>query len=225
MRLIRRFAIPVILVGAAGCGGDSGSNNNGNTDTEQMAKANPSGDGQVADANTTLPNPFRIVITKAGAPVSGKTVTWQVTAGGGTVNPTTATTGNDGIASTVATLGTTQLTVTASADGVTGSPVTFGAAVIGLNATVSVANNSFTPNEVTIKTGGTVTFNWSTGATGHSVVPDDGKTIPDSGDGHTLRSAPFQFSATFNAPGDYYYHCSAHGGNKTGMFGRITVVP
>ena len=79
-----------------------------------MARAAPSGDQQVGNPNTTLPDPLRVIITRNGTPVSGKEVTWAVTAGNGSVDPTTGTTGTNGIASTVVTLGTGQMTITAS---------------------------------------------------------------------------------------------------------------
>jgi plastocyanin len=117
------------------------------------------------------------------------------------------------------------MTITASSTGVTGSPVSFTAGIIGLNAELTVSNNSFSPGDVTIKAGGTVNFTWGANASQHNVIPDDGKAIPNSGDNGALRNAPFSFSATFTTAGDYFYHCSNHGSTRGGMFGKITVVP
>jgi plastocyanin len=225
VRAMAGFAPAAALLTLAACGDSAGNNNGNNNGTEQLAKASPSGDNQQGNAGATLPDPLRVSVTKDGAAVSGKTITWQVTAGGGSVNPTSGTTGGDGIATTVVTLGNAQMTITASSAGVSGSPVSFTAGVIGLSANVSVANNTFSPQEVTIKAGGTVTFTWNTGASGHNVVPDDGKAIPASPDGGALKNAPFTFSVTFPTAGSYFYHCSAHGGNRSGMSGSVTVVP
>ncbi len=220
------FATPALLALAVACGGTSMTNTGGNGGgTESMSMASPSGDAQQANPNSTLPNPFRVIITKAGSPVSGKTVTWTVTTGGGSVSPTTSTTGTDGTASTVATIAAMDLMVSASADGVSGSPVTFGATIIGLSADVTVRNNSFTPQTVAVKLGGTVHFTWNTDARGHNVTPDDGKPIPASPGLPALNDGPFTFSATFTATGDYYYHCANHGSTRGGMFGKIVVVP
>jgi plastocyanin len=209
----------------AGCGSSTADPGGGNNDVATMTMAAPSGDAQQANPSTALASPFRIVITKGGAAVSGTAVSWTVTAGDGSVAPTSSTTGADGTASTQGTIGTNDLTVTASADGVNGSPVTFHAGVIGLSAQVKVQNNSFTPQTVFVKVGGTVTFTWQNGAAGHNVTPDDGKAVPASPGLPALNDAPFTFNAQFNATGDYYYHCANHGATRSGMFGKITVVP
>jgi plastocyanin len=207
----------------AACG-SSTSNTGGNNDVATMGMASPSGDVQQANPNTALDAPFRIIITKGGAPVSGTTVSWTVTAGDGSVTPTSSTTGANGTASTQGTIATNDITVTASADGVNGSPVTFHAGVIGLTAQVGVQNDAFVPQTVFVKVGGTVTFTWKAGAAGHNVTPDDGKPVPASPNLPALNDAPFTFSAQFNATGDYFYHCANHGSTRGGMFGKITVV-
>jgi adhesin/invasin len=67
-----------------------------------------SGDGQQAPPRTTLPNPIVVGVTDAdGNPVSGAAVTWVITAGGGSVSPTTSVTDAAGHASTTWTLGST----------------------------------------------------------------------------------------------------------------------
>jgi hypothetical protein len=76
-------------------------------------------------------------------PVAGKSVTFAVTAGGGTIAPPTpVTTGSDGVASLTSwTLGPASgaNTVTASATGLTGSPVTFNASVAAINTNTHVS--------------------------------------------------------------------------------------
>jgi adhesin/invasin len=65
-----------------------------------------SGDGQRAAPRATLPDPIVVGVTDAdGNPVSGAAVTWVVTAGGGSVTPTTSVTDAAGHASTSWTLG------------------------------------------------------------------------------------------------------------------------
>jgi hypothetical protein len=68
-----------------------------------------SSQSQAAQAGTTVAEPPAVLVrTAANAPVPGVTVTFAVTAGGGTIVPTTAVTGADGIARTTSwTLGTT----------------------------------------------------------------------------------------------------------------------
>ena len=65
-----------------------------------------SGDGQRASPGRVLPNPLVVAVTDAdGNPVSGAAVTWVITAGGGSVTPTTGATDAAGHASTSWTLG------------------------------------------------------------------------------------------------------------------------
>jgi adhesin/invasin len=65
-----------------------------------------SGDGQRAPPGTTLPDPIVVGVADAdGNPVSGAAVTWVITAGGGSVTPTTSVTDAAGHASTSWTLG------------------------------------------------------------------------------------------------------------------------
>src|SRR5439155_5259765 len=87
------------------------------------------GDGQTATAGTAVATPPSVIVRDgAGNPVADVTVTFTVTAGGGTVSPTSGATNGSGIAAvTSCTLGTTPgtNTLTASATGLTDSPVTF----------------------------------------------------------------------------------------------------
>ena len=75
-----------------------------------------SGDGQTGAPKATLPDPIVVAVTDAdGNPVSGAAVTWVVTAGGGSVDPTTSTTDADGHAGTSWTLGAAAGTNTVQA--------------------------------------------------------------------------------------------------------------
>lgn len=65
-----------------------------------------SGDEQSAEAGSTLPAPIVVQVLDAeDNPVAGRAVSWVITGGGGSVDPTSSTTGEDGRASTTWTLG------------------------------------------------------------------------------------------------------------------------
>jgi hypothetical protein len=65
-----------------------------------------SGDDQTGSPGATLPNPLVVqVVDGSGNAVVGAAVTWVVTAGGGSLDPTTGTTDDNGRASTSWTLG------------------------------------------------------------------------------------------------------------------------
>ena len=87
---------------------------------------NVSGNGQQAPAGTALAAPFVIsVLDEDGEAIAGTVVTFSVTAGGGTLSVTTATTDANGRAATQLTLGDDSgtNTVTATVEGM--EPVTF----------------------------------------------------------------------------------------------------
>ena len=88
------------------------------TNTASIAKV--SGDDQVGAPSATLPAPLVVQVLDASSnPVSGATVNFSATAGGGTVSPASATTDSKGDATTRLTLGPSSgaNTVTASASG------------------------------------------------------------------------------------------------------------
>ena len=92
--------------------------------------ARVSGDGQADTVGAALVNPYVVRVTDAaGNPVSGVSVTWAVTVGGGTIAPSASTTNGVGEASATHTLGLVlgTHTATASTAGLSGSPVTFSA--------------------------------------------------------------------------------------------------
>jgi len=83
--------------------------------------------------------------------------------------------------------------------------------------TINITDDQFTPQTVTVNPGDTVTW-VNHGSDQHTVTADGGAF--DSG---TL-SPGQQFSAIFNQPGTYAYHCKFHGGvGGVGMSGTITV--
>ena len=86
----------------------------------------PSGDEQEGSAGTALADPFVVVVRdQNGIPLAGVQVTFAVTAGGGTLSATTATTDADGRAATTLTLGRTPGINTVEAVIAGLEPVTF----------------------------------------------------------------------------------------------------
>jgi plastocyanin len=124
-QLLRRAFLAGGSLAALSCGGGDGGGGTPPT-TTAIAKASSSGDGQTATVAQELANPLQVVVTEAGAPSAGKTVTWSTT-GGGTLDPASANTDANGVASTSWTLGTTAGSQSAQAalSGANGSPVTF----------------------------------------------------------------------------------------------------
>jgi hypothetical protein len=94
-----------------------------------------SGNNQIAPINSTLPEPLAVIVTDAlGNPVQGTTVTFTITSApagalGQTLSQERATTGPDGKASTLLTLGNKvgKYTVAATSAGLAGSSVNFSA--------------------------------------------------------------------------------------------------
>jgi serine protease len=92
-----------------------------------------SGDNQTGAAGIPLQQPLIVQVDdKAGDPVSGVTVVFSVTAGGGSIQPASATTNSRGQATAIWTLGTlagAPSTATASVNGLSGPPASFAATV------------------------------------------------------------------------------------------------
>ncbi|HUF66591.1 MAG TPA: Ig-like domain-containing protein [Gemmatimonadaceae bacterium] len=113
------MAFVALSVVFAGCGGG--------TDVQPPATvARTGGDQQQGPVNVALGVPLSVRVTAAdGRPLQGVTVTWVVTAGGGTVSPASSATDANGVATTNWTLGPMpgQQAVTASIEG--GSSTTF----------------------------------------------------------------------------------------------------
>jgi len=108
-----------------------------------------SGNGQSGLVGTELPAALTVRVTDSGSrPLSGVTVSWAVTAGGGIVTPTTSTTDSSGTTSTRWTLGT-ALGVNRATAAVAGtSVVVFEAtATAAVTASVTVASPTLSPYE------------------------------------------------------------------------------
>jgi plastocyanin len=86
---------------------------------------------------------------------------------------------------------------------------------------VSVVDNRFSPNDITIKVGDTVRWTNASGGASHDVTSDDGKFSP------SVTASSFTFSRTFNSVDEILYHCTVHsspGQNRnTRMNGRVIV--
>jgi plastocyanin len=84
---------------------------------------------------------------------------------------------------------------------------------------VTVGNNFFSPNDLTIEVGDTV--RWTNSSGFHDVTADDGSWASET-------SASFTYSRTFDSVEEVLYHCSVHSQPgrdiQTNMNGRINVV-
>jgi len=78
---------------------------------------------------------------------------------------------------------------------------------------VTVGNNFFSPPDLSVATGTTVTWTWAAGAVEHNVTFDDGE--------HSATQSSGSFPRTFSATGTYPYHCTIHG--AAAMHGTVTV--
>jgi hypothetical protein len=100
---------------------------------DAVARPRPASQVVVADGNNQSANAgaqlaqqiVARVLDATGAPVAGANVTFSVTSGGGSVNPTAVMSGADGRAATTWTLGTTVGTQTVSAASGSAAPATF----------------------------------------------------------------------------------------------------
>lgn len=93
----------------------------------------------------------------------------------------------------------------------------------GTGVSVTVGNNEYSPSQVSVARGTTVTWRWNscTGdgyggqvCTSHSVTFDDG------GPSAAARSEG-SFSRTFTTAGSFTYYCTSHG--QTAMSGSVAV--
>ena len=76
---------------------------------------------------------------------------------------------------------------------------------------VTVENNQFTPQDVQVSPGTTVTWTWGAGAATHNVTFADGVTSNDRASG--------TYTRTFATAGTFPYSCTIH----PGMTGTVTV--
>ena len=88
--------------------------------------------------------------------------------------------------------------------------------------TVNVQSNSFTPEDITINVGETVTFDNTNGFHNVNGTQTSFPSNPESFGNGAAASAPWDFQHTFTIAGTYAYQCDPHA--TLGMTGTITVV-
>ncbi len=183
------------------------------------------GNGQTGVINSALPTPHSVIVHDShGNVVPQVPVVWVVGDGGGSVNPTTTMTGNDGVASTTRTLGPTlgAQTDTAKTPGLAGSPVVFtatGALAVQVGGDVynvffrSVHNGSQNPAVDTIPAGAAIIWTWL-GSLSHGVQSTGAPSFPSSA---IMTGAGKTYTVKFTTPGAYAYQCAVHGTLMTGL--------
>jgi len=129
-------------------------------------------------------------------------------------------------ATSVATVATAAPTATTAPPPPTATPVpptptAVPTSAYPMAATITALTTAFqwSPADVTIGAGGTVTWSWA-GDTFHDLASSDGNFNPGFPD------APMKSwtgSVTFHSPGVYKYLCTVHTNSRTSMRGTITV--
>lgn len=122
------------------------------------------GDDQSDVLGDTLADSVEVRVTNSrGNPVSGATVTWAVTQGGGSVAPATSVTSTDGIARAKWVLGdagTGENLLTATVAGVS-TPATFSATAQAQTFSATLTGQQERPNPVTTAATGTTLMTWN----------------------------------------------------------------
>ena len=147
-----------------------------------------SGNNQTATVSTELSDPFVVEVRdQDGDALSGVTVAFAVTAGGGTLSTASVTTGSNGRASSTLTLGSTAgtNTVTATASSIT-TPVTFtatGTAVapqLSISVTVPVTADLGETVDISATVAGEDSIEWKTtgGSIDDTSAADTEITVP-----------------------------------------------
>jgi plastocyanin len=87
------------------------------------------------------------------------------------------------------------------------------------NITITVGDNFYSPQTVTIRPGDVVTWQYQSGSTNtHPTASDNGAWTT-----FTINSANLTKTMTFSTVGAFPYHCTFHGAASVGMYGVITV--
>ena len=84
-----------------------------------------------------------------------------------------------------------------------GNPTGGSDAPVATNA-VTVADNTFTPVNIVVASGSTVTWTWADGVSLHNVTFADGTRSTDRATG--------TYARTFSTAGTFNYSCTLHGG-------------
>ncbi|MDH3497977.1 MAG: plastocyanin/azurin family copper-binding protein [Gemmatimonadota bacterium] len=180
------------------------------------------GNNQSATVGQGLPNSLVVRVTNAASQsLDGVAVSWTVTQGGGSLAAAQNQTNSQGQASNSYTVGANPgaNTITAAVQSNPSLNVLFNATAnaVGSSANIGVSGLTFSPSDVTIATGGTVTWSWNTGVA-HDVTWDAGTPAASA----TNTNVTYQ--QTFANAGSFAYYCSIHGGpGGVGMSGTVTV--
>jgi len=178
------------------------------------------GDNQSATVGQRLANPLTVRVRNAeNIALAGIGITWTVASGGGSLGAATSTTNASGIASNTFTAGGSPATstVTAAVTSDNRLSVSFTATATAVTGgAVTVRDNFFDPNAVTVSLGGTVTWTWQ-GANSHNV------TWVSGGFTNSGTQAAGSHEVTFNSAGTFQYYCTIHGTPTSGMRGSVAV--
>lgn len=179
------------------------------------------GDAQTETVGLQLSQTLVVRVRNAGNQnLSGITVQWQVTQGGGTLGSTSSVTGAAGTASNTYTLSTTTgaKTITASVQSNPALSVDFTASGSAATASTSpsVMDNFFDPKGITVSPGATVTWTWGGNLT-HNV------TWVAGGFPNSANLSSGTYPQTFPSVGTYQYYCTFHGTPTSGMRGVVIV--
>ena len=221
--------IAALAATAVACGDNSGpSQQPPAPNTTPASLTITGGNNQSGTIGNALGNPLVVRVTNSdNQPLSGVSVAWSVISGGGALGSTTSTTDGQGEASTSYTLGPNTGTnqVQAAVADMTNISTTFTATgntppppppppPPQPSASVTVGDNFYDSNNVTISTGQSVQFNW-TGQASHSVTFDPPKN-DDSGE-----KSSGSFTLSFTNSGTFTYFCTVHG--RAVMSGTVVV--
>jgi plastocyanin len=88
---------------------------------------------------------------------------------------------------------------------------------------VTVTDNEYTPKEIEIRAGQTISFE-NLGANPHDIVLADPESLPDFGTDVDAFGKGSVYETAIDKPGQYAFYCSIHGTKKgSGMAGIIIV--
>ena len=207
-----------------GGGGGGGGGDDGGGGAEPAAVAVVSGGTQSAKTQTALPDPFVVEVTDAaGTAVAGVTVSWSVTAGPGSISPSSTTTDAQGRASATFTGGSDvgTSTIEASVTGVA-TPAEFSIETSTL--VILMQNIAFVApdgsNAVTVPLGTTIEWQNRDGVQ-HTATASDapaGGTEFDTGFIGGGGSEEFTPGVT----GTWTYFCEVHPSQMTGATITVT---
>ena len=208
------------------------------------------GNNQSGLTGTTLPTALTVTATSGGNPVSGVSVTFNDGGVGGKFNPTSATTGSNGTASTSYTLPSTAQTVMITASSTGYSSATFTeTATTSENLAVNGGNNQTGGTGTTLPAALTVlatnngspvsgvsvtfsqgsangTFNPTTAITGSNGLASTTYTLPSTAQTVTVTaSATGYSSATFTEIAATQSLAATSGNNQTGSAGAPLPLP